>query len=206
MKLIHKKAALAAAIAATSIAAYAPAPAYAYNQPIYLELNQSYYLPQTSAIKRVAVTNPEIADVVVIDKNAINVIAKKTGSTSLTIWTVNGMRQDFTVSVTGADSTMATAIQKAIGLPHVEVTVIGNGDNAKILLKGTVQNQYEKDLAYRIACMYVSGNVAPDQESNRSLFDESVDVTDNKENNSNVVNLLEMVNPDQINIEAVLWW
>lgn len=198
----HKKAALAAAFALTTTAAIAPAPAYAYSQPIYLEINQSYYLPQVSPIKRVAVTNPDIADVIVIDKNAINVVAKKQGSTSLTIWTANGMRQEFTISVTGADSGLGAAIQKAIGLPHVEVTVVGEGDNKKILLKGTVANQYEKDMAYRIACLYAGGNAAPDKPDDRDLFDDSVNVVDSKENNDNVVNLLEMVNPDQINIEA----
>lgn len=199
----HKKAALAAAFALTTTAAIAPAPAYAYSQPIYLEINQSYYLPQVSPIKRVAVTNPDIADVIVIDKNAINVVAKKQGSTSLTIWTANGMRQEFTISVTGADSGLGAAIQKAIGLPHVEVTVVGNGDNKKILLKGTVANQYEKDMAYRIACLYADGNVAPDKPEDRDLFDD-MKVVDSKENNNNVVNLLEMVNPDQINIEALV--
>lgn len=198
----HKKAAIAAAFALTTTAAIAPAPAYAYSQPIYLEINQSYYLPQVSPIKRVAVTNPDIADVIVIDKNAINVVAKKSGSTSLTIWTANGMRQEFTISVTGADSGLGAAIQKAIGLPHVEVTVVGEGDNKKILLKGTVANQYEKDMAYRIACLYAGGNAAPDKPDDRDLFDDSVNVVDSKENNDNVVNLLEMVNPDQINIEA----
>ena len=139
----HKKLALAASFGLASFAAVAPAPAYAYSQPLYLEINQSYYLPQTSAIKRVAVSNPDIADVIVVDKNAISVVAKKSGSTSLTIWNANGMRQEFTVSVTGADSGMAGAIQKAIGLPHVEVSVVGG----KVILKGTVANQYEKDLA-----------------------------------------------------------
>ena len=209
--MINKKIVLAAALAATSYAA-APVPAYAYSQPIYLEVNQSYYLPQTSAIKRVAVSNPDIADVIVVDKNAISVVAKKAGSTSLTIWNANGMRQEFTVSVTGADSGMAGAIQKAIGLPHVEVSVVGG----KVILKGTVANQYEKDLAYHIACLYADsigkegGEAASGGESmsksddDRDLFDEDVPIKDNKEENPNVINLLEMVNPDQINIEALV--
>jgi len=206
----HKKLALAASFGLASFAAVAPAPAYAYSQPLYLEINQSYYLPQTSAIKRVAVSNPDIADVIVVDKNAISVVAKKSGSTSLTIWNANGMRQEFTVSVTGADSGMAGAIQKAIGLPHVEVSVVGG----KVILKGTVANQYEKDLAYRVACLYADsmgkeggesasgGESMSKSDDDRDLFDEDVPIKDNKEENPNVINLLEMVNPDQINIEA----
>ena len=212
----HKKLALAASFGLASFAAVAPAPAYAYSQPIYLEINQSYYLPQTSAIKRVAVSNPDIADVIVVDKNAISVVAKKSGSTSLTIWTANGMRQEFTVSVTGADSGMAGAIQKAIGLPHVEVSVVGG----KVILKGTVANQYEKDLAYRVACLYAdslgkggeggasgsssSSSNSSSEQSHTLLKTDDVTVNDNKETNPNVINLLEMVNPDQINIEALV--
>ena len=212
----HKKLALAASFGLASFAAVAPAPAYAYSQPIYLEINQSYYLPQTSAIKRVAVSNPDIADVIVVDKNAISVVAKKSGSTSLTIWNANGMRQEFTVSVTGADSGMAGAIQKAIGLPHVEVSVVGG----KVILKGTVANQYEKDLAYRVACLYAdslgkggeggasgsssSSSNSSSEQSHTLLKTDDVTVNDNKETNPNVINLLEMVNPDQINIEALV--
>ncbi|WP_294160617.1 type II and III secretion system protein family protein [uncultured Selenomonas sp.] len=212
----HKKLALAASFGLASFAAVAPAPAYAYSQPLYLEINQSYYLPQTSAIKRVAVSNPDIADVIVVDKNAISVVAKKSGSTSLTIWNANGMRQEFTVSVTGADSGMAGAIQKAIGLPHVEVSVVGG----KVILKGTVANQYEKDLAYRVACLYAdslgkggeggasgsssSSSNSSSEQSHTLLKTDDVTVNDNKETNPNVINLLEMVNPDQINIEALV--
>ena len=208
MKCFHKTLTLAA-FGLASFAVVAPAPAYAYVQPIYLEMNQSYYLPQTSPIQRVSVSNPDIADVIVIDKNAISVVAKKeVGSTSLTIWNANGMRQEFTINVSGAKSGLAETIKNTIHLPHVEVYVV----NDKILLKGTVANQYEKDMAYRIACMYAEGAAAPDRASGISLFSGGMDsdgnttgslsVQDDKDNNPNVVNLLEMINPDQINVEA----
>ena len=110
----------ASALAAAAVVSASAAPAYAYVQPIWLEVNQSYYMPQTSAIKRVAVTNPKIADVKVINNHAINIVALASGSTSLTVWNANGMRQEFTVSVSPADSNLAAVIQKAIGLPNVK--------------------------------------------------------------------------------------
>ena len=151
---IHHK--YCVALGAAVIAAVSQAPAYAYVQPIYLEMNQSYYLQQGSVIKRVAVTNPEIADVAVVDKRALNVIGKKTGSTSLTVWTADGMRQDFRICVSGVDSGLAEIIRKAIGLPKVKVEVVGG----KVLLTGTVQNQREKTLAYRVASLYAGGMIA----------------------------------------------
>ena len=87
---IHHK--YCVALGAAVIAAVSQAPAYAYVQPIYLEMNQSYYLPQGSAIKRVAVTNPEIADVAVVDKRALNVIGKKQNVAEWA-WTFEGTAQ-----------------------------------------------------------------------------------------------------------------
>lgn len=193
---IHHK--YCVALGAAVIAAVSQAPAYAYVQPIYLEMNQSYYLPQGSAIKRVAVTNPEIADVAVVDKRALNVIGKKTGSTSLTVWTADGMRQDFRICVSGVDSGLAETIRKAIGLPKVKVEVVGG----KVLLTGTVQNQKEKTLAYRVASLYAGGNGTEDKAQKRNLLAEDAEVNDSIDGDDKVINLLEMINPDQINIEA----
>ena len=190
------------AAGAFTLGVEAPAYAYSNSQPIYLEVNQSYYLSQQSPVTHVTVSNPDLVNVVVPNKYAVEIFALGTGTSSVTVYTANGMVQRFTVNVNGSDTTTAEVIQKAIGLPHVQVTVIGDGKSQKILLKGTVANQYEKDLAYRIACMYAGGKAAPDKADDRDLFDDSVSVIDSKENNDNVINLLEMVNPDQINIEA----
>ena len=193
---IHHK--YCVALGAAVIAAVSQAPAYAYVQPIYLEMNQSYYLQQGSVIKRVAVTNPQIADVAVVDKRALNVIGKKTGSTSLTVWTADGMRQDFRICVSGVDSGLAETIRKAIGLPKVKVEVVGG----KVLLTGTVQNQKEKTLAYRVASLYAGGSGTEDKAQERNLLAEDAQVNDSIDGDDKVINLLEMINPDQINIEA----
>ena len=196
------KAGLVAAVAAACVAA--PSWVQAASQPIYLEANQSYYLPQSTKITRVAVTNPKVADVNVINHRAINIVGLAPGTTSLTVWTANGMRQEFMINVSANDSEMARAIQKAINLPHVQVQVV----NKKVLLRGTVANQYEKNLAYRIACIYEGGTAAPTVDNASSMLSSSgtsgsgYNINDNDENNPNVVDLLEMVNPDQINIEA----
>lgn len=196
----------------------AAAPAYAYVQPIWLEVNQSYYMPQNSRITRVAVTNPKIADVNVINKNAINIIALASGSTSLTVWTANGMRQEFMVSVSPKDTGLASLIQKAIDLPGVKVEKVGD----KVLLRGTVANLREKEMAGKIAALYLGertgsegqatsssssvGSMSKTKTSNdddRSLFENGdIKVDDEEWSNDKVINLLEMTNPDQINIET----
>lgn len=197
---------VASALASAAVVAFSAAPAYAYVQPIYLEVNQSYYMPQNSAIKRIAVTNQKIADVKVLNKHAINIVALGPGSTSLTVWNVNGMRQEFVISVTQSDSNLANLIQKAIGLPHVKVEKVGS----KILLSGKVVNQREKDRAIKIASLYLDSTVTKEHTSNvgntstSSDDDTNLDLPndDGELVNENIVDLLELENPDQINIEA----
>jgi len=187
----------------------APAPAYAYAQPLWLGVNQSYYLSTSSAITRVAVGNPKIADVQDLGDFAINIVAVSQGSTTINVWTANGMRQDFTVSVSNEDTGLAAAIKRAINLPGVTVQMIEN----RVLLRGQVKNQYEKDLAFKIACLYVGENPAAskkdvlklgsDNGSSSSVKTE-VSTEEQVDSSARVINLLDMENPDQINMEALV--
>ncbi len=187
----------------------APAPAYAYAQPLWLGVNQAYYLSTNSAITRVAVGNPKIADVQELGKFAINIVAIKQGTTTINVWTANGMRQDFTVSVNNEDKGLAAAIEQAINLPGVTVQMVGD----RVLLRGTVRNQYEKDLAFKVACLYVGEDSTVTKTNNMKLgsnggSDTTVkaDVTTEEQVSSSarVINLLDMENPDQINMEAMV--
>lgn len=151
--------------------------ANAYVQPIWLEVNQSYLYnaSETADIIRVAVVNPAIADVNVINNRTLDILGLSPGSTSLTVWTDDGMRQEFVVNVSKKDSNMARAIQKSIKIPGVNVEKVGD----KILLSGIVENQYEKQQAESVATLFV-------------------------EKPENVINLLEMKNPTQINLAAMV--
>lgn len=207
----------ASALTTAAVVAVSTLPAYAYVQPIWLEVNQSYYMPQQSRITRVAVTNPKIADVSVINKYAINIVALASGSTSMTVWTANGMRQEFSVSVSPVDSNLAMFIQRAIDLPNVRVEKIGS----KILLRGTVTNQRERDTAIKIASMYIEKTKTQEGQNNEYSFesrsftkvsskaDDSETLLNGKfkrddddYSDDNVICLLELENPDQINFEA----
>lgn len=194
-------------LTAITTAAIAPAPAYAYVQPIWLGVNQSYYMNTGSGITRVAVANPEIADVKILGASALNVVAFKPGTTTLNIWTQNGMRQEYSVTVSKEDKGLAAIIQKAIDLPHVEVTMVGD----RVLLKGRVKNQYERDLAFKIASLYVGDDaVASKKKVTKKVQngvagqDADIEGEEDIDTSAKVVNLLEMVNPDQINIEAMV--
>lgn len=206
-------------LTATTIAAAAiltPAPAYAQFTPLSIDLNQSYYLNTGRSITRVAIANPKIADVSLLDGTSLNVIGISPGTTTLNVWASNGYRYEYRITVSNQDSGLAKIIEDAIGLPDVRVQMIGG----KVLLRGSVKNQYEKELAYKIAKLYVgkdaessssstpkkgepkqgSTNISALQSLGSSLGsseDTRGDIDDT------VVNMLEMTNPDQINIEAM---
>lgn len=144
-------------------------------QPIWLELNQAYlYQAGSSKITRVTVANPAIADVVVLDKVKLNIIGKALGSTSLSVWSVNGMRQDFVISVCNTDTATAQFIKQSMGLDGVQVAKVGD----KLVLQGTVENQYELNNALGMAKVYAGED--------------------------NIVNLIQMKNPTMVNLSALV--
>ncbi|MGO5131379.1 type II and III secretion system protein family protein [Mitsuokella jalaludinii] len=203
------------ASAITAAVLMAPAPACAQYTPVAIDLNQSYYLNTGRSITRVAIANPKIADVSLVDRSSLNIIGISPGTTTLNVWASNGYRYEYRVTVSNQDSGLAKIVQEAIDLPGVRVQMIGG----KILLRGAVKNQYERDLAYKIAKLYAgtggsSGTASSgkSQSSSSSSGGSSLQSLGSSLGSSDdargdiddsVVNMLEMTNPDQINIEAM---
>ncbi|AJQ26828.1 type II and III secretion system protein family protein [Pelosinus fermentans] len=117
---------------------------------ISMDVNQSTCLTTGGEITRVAIANPEIADITIISQIEMLVVAKKMGTTTLYIWTNDGMRQEYAVNIRDHDTQTSMAVEKMIGYAGVDVEKIGN----KVLLKGKVKNQLEKIRAEKIAEMY----------------------------------------------------
>ncbi len=154
---------------------------------ITMEINATHYIDVGRKIKRLAIANPTIADVSVLGPSAINVVSLDKGSTALTIWLEDDTRINYIITVMPTDKGMAREIESAIGLPNVHVEKVGD----RVLLKGTVRNQKERERALKIASMYVestSGGGGEDGEDSDS--------------NTSIINLLEMEHPAQINLEA----
>ena len=158
--------------------------------PLNVSVNESRYV-QEAGLNRVAVGNPEIADVQLLSAREFLLVGKKAGSTSLLVWGANG-RQEYLVTVTGENSGLAAMIEKAINLPGVTVQMVGD----KILLRGTVMNQYEKDLALKVAGLY-TGTAPATSTSGSNSPGKAIDKT-----GGNVIDLLQMARPSQIRLEA----
>lgn len=142
-------------------------------EPVEVSLNESKYMA-ASGITRLAVGNPAIADVQLLSSGDFLLVGKKAGTTSLIVWSDGGRRTEYTVYVAGNDRGMASAIQDAIGYPKVHVQMMKD----RVMLRGKVENQYEHDVALKIAGLYTGGD------------------------GSGVIDLLEMEHPSQIRLEA----
>lgn len=155
-----------------------------------VSVNGSRYM-EDSGITRLAVGNPDIADIRLLSNNDYLVVGKKAGSTSLLVWSNNG-RQEYNVYVSGDDEGTEKAIQKAIGYPGVKVQMM----NGKVLLRGKVKNQYEHDSAVKVAQLYL-GSGGGTISSTSANGEGQGAVTD-----SNIIDLLDMTNPSQVRLEA----
>lgn len=155
-----------------------------------VSVNGSRYM-EDSGITRLAVGNPDIADIRLLSNNDYLVVGKKAGSTSLLVWSNNG-RQEYNVYVSGDDEGTEKAIQKAIGYPGVKVQMM----NGKVLLRGKVKNQYEHDSAVKVAQLFLGsggGNTSSATAGGESQGSAS---------DSNIIDLLDMTNPSQVRLEA----
>ncbi len=143
-----------------------------------IEVDHSQYYGAPMRITRVAVANPEVADIRVMDNHSILVVGKKVGSTTVYIWTANGMRQEYAVQVSPEGSTgdLIRAQLKAAGIYGVEV-ITGKADGT-VLLKGDLQNQSKKDVAMGIASVIVGKD--------------------------NVIDQITLADPQQVNLECLV--
>lgn len=106
-------------------------------------------------------------------------------------------------------------IENTIGLPNVHVKVQGKENDERILLTGTVKNQYERNLAVQTARLFVGSgsgsslnfgsNTNPTlstQSSNENSSNTTLTNTDKVEARGSVIDLLQMTEPAQIRLEA----
>ena len=144
--------------------------------PVTLPLNSTKYMTAPK-ITRIAVGNPEIADINLLSNHDFLLVGKKAGTTSLIDWSGNGVREEYSVYVSGEDQGQAKAIQEVIGIPGVQVQMM----NGKVLIRGKVKNQYDHDTAMKIAQLYTGSS---------------------SEGGDNVVDLMDLTHPTQVRLEA----
>lgn len=210
--------------AALTTVFFAAAPAYAAVETISIGLNEYHRFNAKGSVTRVAIGNPNVADVTLLPNtnNEFLIIGKNIGSTSLLIWR-GGVMDEYFISVGANDAGLAAAIQDAIGLPNVKVSVtstmgeesefkddngkteggISSGVKKRILLEGRVRDQIEHDRALKIASLYTGDK--RQKPERRGIDDDGFEYDTAYRVNAgyeNVIDLLTIEAPTQIRIEA----
>ena len=179
---------------------------------VKLDVNASVYVNAGSVITRITSGNPQIAVVKQIDptlQTGFLVEGHGAGTTVVLAWTASGQIKEYMIVVSPEDVGQALLIQRAIGLPNVRVKKIGS----KILLTGSVKNQYERNYALQVASFYVQGNVdVPistgsnvnlELETSNATSKSSDDIEGSKvESNGSIIDLLKILHPTQVKLEA----
>ena len=204
-----------AALGCIGTACFSPvAQAAAY---IDIDLNGSFLFEGEMPITNIAIANPEIADIVRPSgfDSQVLIVGTGSGSTTLFVWYEDGTMEDYVVNVGIDDVGQARAIQRAIGLPKVQVQVVsGEKGSRRVLLRGTVKNQAEHDMAIKIAMLYanskegsasqsVSTKSSADDITSDAEFEYDFDYQSSK-GYDNIIDLLTIEAPSQIRLEAQL--
>ena len=195
------------------------APAAQAAEYIDIDLNGSFLFEGAMPITNIAIANPAVADIVRptgFDSQVL-IVGVGSGSTTLFVWYEDGTVEDYTVTVGIDDMGKARAIQQMIGLPRVRVQVvsIGDGSARRVLLRGSVRNQAEHDMALKVASLYTGDTQKEDAKQSGSSSSATNNITSDSEFEynfdyrssrmyPNVVDLLVIENPSQIRLEAQL--
>lgn len=175
---------------------------------ININLNASQYMQMESDIERIAIGSSNVATVLQLpsSSNEFLIVAHAQGSTPLYVWTEGGVLNEYLVNVSPEDIGKAKMIEQAIGFPDVHVRVIDN----RVMLTGTVKNQYERNFAVQTARLYI-GSGSDSSLSVGSGFDMEMSATSEGvsslgeakiETEGQVIDLLKMLKPTQVRFEA----
>lgn len=184
-------------------------------ETLNIKKQTSHYMDMGQRITRIAVGDPSIATVVQLPGSAQEflIVTKATsGSTALFVWTLDGARHEYLIVVSPEDPGQAMMIEKAIGLPDVHVKYV----DGRLLLTGTVENQFEKNYALQTARLFVNAgsessllvgsgfdmklntDTAQSAESGR---DEDIELSKSEANGA-IIDLIQILHPTQIRLEA----
>lgn len=106
--------------------------------PVEVSIGKSTVVTLKEMSKRVSLSDPAIADIILISPTEILVNGKKVGTTSLIIWNKDGNRTFFDVYVAGDIGDLAGRVANLLGPDdNVEVAVAKDS----VVLRGTLKNE-----------------------------------------------------------------
>ncbi len=109
---------------------------------------------RVDGLKRVSVTNSEVAEPVIISPNEIMVNGRGVGRTSLYVWDQAG-RTEIQIVVRPFTEELEKTIIDEISNPKIQVQLINEGTGERLFLRGTLDTESEHREALAIAQAYV---------------------------------------------------
>lgn len=116
---------------------------------ISIPSGRTHVVDTATDIERVAVSSPEVADIVVVSPRTVMLNGKAPGETSAVIWLTNGTRIEYDVKVKFAASRMDAAAEQVRSEFGDKVQL--TGDAMGVYLTGTVRDLYASARAESIA-------------------------------------------------------
>lgn len=119
----------------------------AFAESLAVAVNKSVLLP-FGTIERVAIANPDIADVAVAG-NEVIVVGKSPGITTLHVWTALG-RTTYDIEVGADDRMLESTLEKVLNQSGIKVSKVGK----TVILEGKTRDQQKRSWAEKIAAAY----------------------------------------------------
>jgi len=135
-------------IAMTIVAAPA-APAAPVEGTLVIQLNHGRLLA-VSPVSRVVVAAPEIADVNVITRTEIMVIAKRVGETTLSVWNGKLVATYRVLVVSASPADVGEVLTEVLGSSNIRVRIVED----TVMLEGVVKTDADKARAESIASAF----------------------------------------------------
>ncbi len=121
-------------------------------ETLTVQVNHATLLKVRNA-DRVVVAAPEIADVNLITRSELMVVAKKLGETTVSVWDARGFTTYRVLVVPGPSTDIVQAISQALREPRVQVKVVGQ----VVVLEGSVKTDADKKRAEDVAKALAEG-------------------------------------------------
>jgi pilus assembly protein CpaC len=148
---LHGKWSLALAVLLGLFFARELAPSQAVPPSITVTVNQSVVFGLTQKARRVSVTQPEIAEVVVVSPNQLLINGKSIGTTSLIVWDEKRQVTKFDLLVLPDIAALRRQLMALFPEEKVEISTSGPA----IVLKGEVSNEVVYDKVLEITQSYL---------------------------------------------------
>lgn len=173
---------LAAAPGDAVIPLDAPANASDVLRQLGMERGKSAFLKAGYSVKRVAVGNPEILDVVVLNATELQLVAKGVGTTNVLVWDPSGRLQAaIDVHVSSAQTQLQSELRRILETEEISVESTGHAT----VLKGSVPSAVKLQQALEVAKAYL-GDGEKDKQQGK------------------IVNLLEVGGNQQVMLKVVV--